>query len=87
MGQPINLSKTEFFMIKHFMENQGKVLSRSDLIDAIWGKDYYIDENTIDVYVGYLRSKFAAVTKQEVQSPLAVLQRQNCTFGFIGCMS
>ncbi len=65
MGQSINLSKTEFFMIKHFMENQGKVLSRSDLIDAIWGKDYYIDENTIDVYVGYLRSKFAAVTKQE----------------------
>ena len=64
-GTELNLSKTEFFMIKHFMENTGKVLSRSDLIDAIWGKNYYIDENTIDVYVGYLRSKFAAVTKQE----------------------
>ena len=64
-GTELNLSKTEFFMIKHFMENSGKVLSRSDLIDAIWGKNYYIDENTIDVYVGYLRSKFAAITKQE----------------------
>ena len=64
-GTEMNLSKTEFFMIKHFMENSGKVLSRSDLIDAIWGKNYYIDENTIDVYVGYLRSKFASITKQE----------------------
>ena len=64
-GTDMNLSKTEFFMIKHFMENSGKVLSRSDLIDAIWGKNYYIDENTIDVYVGYLRSKFASITKQE----------------------
>ena len=64
-GTEMNLSKTEFFMIKHFMENTGKVLSRSDLIDAIWGKNYYIDENTIDVYVGYLRSKFASITKQE----------------------
>ena len=64
-GNELNLSKTEFFMIKHFMENSGKVLSRSDLIDAIWGKNYYIDENTIDVYVGYLRSKFAAISKQE----------------------
>ena len=64
-GTEIRLSKTEFFMLKHFMENIGTVLSRSDLIDAIWGKNYYIDENTIDVYVGYLRSKIASVTDDE----------------------
>ena len=64
-GQDLKLSKTEYFLLKYFMENPGKVLSRSDLIDAIWGKDYYIDENTIDVYVGYLRSKFSAISKEE----------------------
>ena len=55
--QVINLSKTEFLMLKLFMENVNKVLSRDNLIDEIWGKNHFIDENTIDVYVGYLRSK------------------------------
>ena len=61
----IQLSKTEFLMLKNFIENQNKVLSRSDIIDAIWGKGHFIDENTVDVYVGYLRSKIAEYTKNE----------------------
>jgi len=55
----IKLSKTEFQLLKLLLENQGKVLSRSKLIDEIWGKDHFIDENTIDVYIGYLRTKIA----------------------------
>ncbi|MCR4821727.1 MAG: response regulator transcription factor [Treponema sp.] len=61
----IQLSKTEFLMLKNFIENQNKVLTRSDIIDAIWGKGHFIDENTVDVYVGYLRSKIAEFTKDE----------------------
>lgn len=61
----IALSKTEFLMIKHFIENPEKVLSRNELIDAIWGKNHFIDENTIDVYVGYLRSKIAQFSTNE----------------------
>lgn len=61
----IALSKTEFLMIKHFIENPQKVLSRNELIDAIWGKNHFIDENTIDVYVGYLRSKIAQFSTDE----------------------
>lgn len=61
----IQLSKTEFLMLKNFIENQNKVLSRSDIIDSIWGKGHFIDENTVDVYVGYLRSKIAEYTKDE----------------------
>jgi len=53
----LNLSKTEFLMLKLFLENPEKVMSRDDIIDAIWGKNHYIDINTVDVYVGYLRSK------------------------------
>lgn len=61
----IILSKTEFLMLKFFIENQGTVLSRSAIIDSIWGKGHYIDENTVDVYVGYIRSKLAEHTKDE----------------------
>lgn len=64
-GNEIVLSKTEFLMLKCFVENQGKVLSRSNIIDEIWGKGHFIDENTVDVYVGYLRSKIAEHTKEE----------------------
>lgn len=65
MGKDINLSKTEFLMLKYFMEKTDQVLSRDKVIDVIWGKNHYIDENTIDVYVGYLRSKIDQVAKQE----------------------
>ena len=61
----ILLSKTEFLMLKTFLENKNKVVSRSEIIDAIWGKGHYIDENTVDVYVGYLRTKIAEYTDEE----------------------
>lgn len=61
----VQLSKTEFLLLKLLMENQGKVHSRQQIIDEIWGKNHYIDENTIDVYVGYLRSKISEYTKDE----------------------
>ena len=61
----VPLSKTEFLLLKLLVENQGKVLSRSNIIDEIWGKDHFIDENTVDVYVGYLRQKISEFTKDE----------------------
>ncbi len=64
-GHDLQLSKTEFLMLKLFMESIGKVMSRGDIIDAIWGKDHFIDENTVDVYVGYLRSKIGEHSKNE----------------------
>lgn len=64
-GNEIQLSKTEFLMLKNFVEKQNQVLSRTDIIDAIWGKGHFIDENTVDVYVGYLRSKISEHTDSE----------------------
>ena len=61
----VQLSKTEFLFLKLLLENQGKVHSRQQIIDEIWGKNHYIDENTVDVYVGYLRSKISEHTKDE----------------------
>ena len=52
-------------MLKKFMENPDTVFSRNDLIEAIWGAGHYIDINTIDVYIGYLRSKIDNSVKEE----------------------
>lgn len=62
-SEEVQLSKTEFLMLRLFVENQGKVLSRSQIIDTIWGKGHFIDENTVDVYIGYLCSKISEFTK------------------------
>lgn len=64
-SKEIQLSKTEFLLLKLLVENQGKILSRSQIIDEIWGKDHFIDENTVDVYVGYLRTKISEQTKNQ----------------------
>ncbi len=56
-GESIILSKTEFLILKLLIENKNTVLSRSDIIDTVWGKDHYVEENSVDVYVRYLRSK------------------------------
>lgn len=57
-GKSAELSKNEFLLLKYFLENLGKVLSRDDIIKKVWGEDYYIEENSVDVYVRHLRSKF-----------------------------
>lgn len=63
-GEDIILSKTEFLMLKLFMEKLNTVMSRNQIIDEIWGKNHYLDENTVDVYIGYLRSKIDQVAKE-----------------------
>lgn len=58
-------SKTEYFLLKLFVENAGKVLSRDEILDAIWGEEHFIDENIVDVYIGYLRAKISDATDEE----------------------
>jgi len=64
-GAELTLSKTEFLMLKNFLEHKGEALSRDQIISAVWGKDHFIDENNVDVYVGYLRGKIDQVLKEE----------------------
>ncbi|MFL5259254.1 MAG: phosphate regulon transcriptional regulator PhoB [Hyphomicrobiales bacterium] len=51
----IDLSPTEFKLLEHLMQNPGRVYSRAQLLDAVWGRDIYVDERTVDVHVGRLR--------------------------------
>jgi two-component system phosphate regulon response regulator PhoB len=54
-GREIRLGPTEYRMLEVFLESVGRVLSRPQLLDAVWGRDGDIDERTVDVHVGRLR--------------------------------
>jgi two-component system response regulator RegX3 len=56
-GIAISLPLKEFELLEYFMRNQGRVLTRTQLIDRVWGGDYYGDTKTLDVHVKRLRSK------------------------------
>ena len=51
----IKLGPTEFRLLEFMMQNPGRVFSRSQLLDNVWGETIYIDERTVDVHVGRLR--------------------------------
>ena len=51
----VRLGPTEFKLLEFFMENAGRVLSRQQLLDGVWGRDAFIDGRTVDVHVGRLR--------------------------------
>lgn len=51
----IHLSPTEFSLLRYFMEHPGRVFSREQLLDAVWGHDIYVELRTVDVHVRRLR--------------------------------
>ena len=53
--QPLKLGPTEFRLLATFMEKPGRVFSREQLLDRVWGRDIYVDSRTVDVHVGRLR--------------------------------
>ncbi|MCD8352706.1 MAG: response regulator transcription factor [Clostridiales bacterium] len=59
-GQPVELTRREFDLLCCLMEHRGKVLSRSALLNMVWGYEYAGETNTVDVYVRFLRSKIDA---------------------------
>ena len=54
-GRPIDLGPTEYRLLEFLMERPGRVFSREQLLDGVWGSDIYIDERTVDVHIGRLR--------------------------------
>lgn len=55
----VTLSPTEFRLLEHLMQNPGRVYSRAQLLDTVWGRDIYVDERTVDVHVGRLRKSLS----------------------------
>jgi len=56
-GKAVELTHREFELLKILMENKGIVLSRSTLMERVWGYDYMGETNIVDVYIRYLRAK------------------------------
>ena len=54
-GREIHLGPTEFRLLRHFMENPGRVYSREQILDAVWGPDSFIEPRTVDVHIRRLR--------------------------------
>jgi DNA-binding response OmpR family regulator len=59
-GSAIVLTRTEFILLDHLMRRAGRVVSRDDLIEAVWGIDRDVESNTLDVFIFQLRNKIEA---------------------------
>lgn len=59
-GVPIELTPREFGLLEHLMMNAGQVLSKRQLLEHVWGYGLTVDENVVEVYIGYLRKKVDA---------------------------
>jgi two-component system phosphate regulon response regulator PhoB len=54
-AKDIHLGPTEYRLLDHFMQHPGRVFSREQLLDAVWGSDVYVEARTVDVHIGRLR--------------------------------
>ena len=54
-GRDLHLGPTEYRLLEYLMRHPGRVYSREQLLDGVWGNDVYVDERTVDVHVGRLR--------------------------------
>jgi len=56
-GEEISLTSTEYKLLLYFLNNPEKVISRAEILDSVWGVNYELGTNVVDVYVNYLRKK------------------------------
>jgi len=68
----IKLSPREFKLLSYLLENKNKVLSRTKILDAVWGIDYDSHTNIVDVYISYLRSKIGAPDNERIMTTKGV---------------
>ncbi len=61
-GKEIHLGPTEFRLLDYLMQHPGRVFSREQLLDAVWGSDVYVEARTVDVHIGRLRKALNGTT-------------------------
>ena len=64
-GQEVKLGPIEFRLLTTLMERQGRVLSRDQLLDYVWGRDINVDTRTVDVHIGRLRKSLVAIGQND----------------------
>lgn len=63
---PIELTPREFDLLVYLLQNKRQVLNRDQILEAVWGYDYFGDTNVVDVYIRYLRKKIDRTFKPEL---------------------
>jgi two-component system phosphate regulon response regulator PhoB len=64
-GKEIHLGPTEFRLLDYLMQHPGRVFSREQLLDAVWGSDVYVEARTVDVHIGRLRKALNGATEAD----------------------
>ena len=77
-GTEIKLGPTEFRLLSFFMERPGRVRSREQLLDHVWGREIYVESRTVDVHVGRLRK---ALTKNGGDDPIRTVRGSGYSIG------
>jgi two-component system, OmpR family, phosphate regulon response regulator PhoB len=70
-GRQVHLGPTEFRLLEFLMQSPGRVFSRAQLLDGVWGQNVYVDERTVDVHVGRLRK---AIIQGEEFDPIRTVR-------------
>ncbi|MDI4665189.1 phosphate regulon transcriptional regulator PhoB [Xanthobacter sp. AM11] len=76
-GREVHLGPTEFRLLEFLMQSPGRVFSREQLLDGVWGQDVYIDERTVDVHVGRLRK---AINRGRQSDPIRTVRGAGYSF-------
>ncbi|MFO1171722.1 MAG: phosphate regulon transcriptional regulator PhoB [Hyphomicrobiaceae bacterium] len=77
-GRNVRMGPTEYRLLEFFMERSGRVLSREQLLEGVWGSDTSIDERTVDVHIGRLRR--ALIRGREID-PVRTVRSVGYLFG------
>jgi two-component system, OmpR family, phosphate regulon response regulator PhoB len=77
-SRDVRLGPTEFRLLEFFMESPGRVLSRVQLLDGVWGRDAFVDERTVDVHIGRLRK---ALIRGRERDPIRTVRGAGYVFG------
>ena len=64
-GREVHLGPTEFRLLDYLMQHPGRVFSREQLLDAVWGSDVYVEARTVDVHIGRLRKALNQETEED----------------------
>ena len=67
-GEEVALSPTEFKLLRYFMQNAGRVLSKAQILDHVWHYDFGGDGGVVETYIGYLRRKLDTAEPRLIQT-------------------
>ena len=76
-GREIHLGPTEYRLLEFLMQSPGRVYSREQLLDGVWGMDVYVDERTVDVHIGRLRK---AINRARDRDPIRTVRGAGYAF-------